>query len=269
VAGVYQYRIGFCIGIAISLFPAAAQPAAWTLSEGTGQAIMTTTTTSAERSFDGSFGATTATPRYNKFEFDALMEYGWTDNLTLIATPSLQHIDVAAPFNGQRTGLGDFEFGARYRLMQGNAWVFSAQTTVLAPGTGDVANPAAIGYTDVETDVRGLFGYSFSIFDRPAFANLEFAERFRFGDLPDEFHSDLTFGLEASKKWLLLAQSFNVMSEGAGSAPFASYEYYKLQLSAVYRFTPWLALQVGGITTYAGRNALQENGVVVGLWYRF
>jgi len=56
---------------------------------------------------------------------------------------------------------------------------------------------------------------------------------------------------------------------GAGSVPFSSYEYYKLQLSAVYSLTPAVSLQLGGFTTYAGRNALQENGVLFGAWYRY
>ncbi|MEA2990587.1 MAG: hypothetical protein QOG83_3298, partial [Alphaproteobacteria bacterium] len=29
------------------------------------------------------------------------------------------------------------------------------------------------------------------------------------------------------------------------------------------------AVQAGGFTTFSGRNALQENGLVVGAWYRF
>ncbi len=68
----------------------------------------------------------------------------------------------------------------------------------------------------------------------------------------------------------MLLQSFNVISEGAGSAPFfPSYAYSKLQLSAVYSMTPKLSLQLGGFTTFGGRNALQENGLVVGAWYKF
>lgn len=66
-----------------------------------------------------------------------------------------------------------------------------------------------------------------------------------------------------------MAQSFNVVSEGAGAAPFTSYDYYKLQLSAVYALSRRLPLQFGGFTTYAGHNARQENGVILGTWYRF
>jgi hypothetical protein len=48
------------------------------------------------------------------------------------------------------------------------------------------------------------------------------------------------------RRWLLLAQSFNGISEGSGVSIFGcSYEYYKLQLSAVYELTPTWALQGG------------------------
>jgi protein XagA len=49
----------------------------------------------------------------------------------------------------------------------------------------------------------------------------------------------------------------------------ASYDYEKLQLSAVYALTDIWSLQFGGYTTYAGRNALQENGVLLGVWRQF
>jgi hypothetical protein len=37
----------------------------------------------------------------------------------------------------------------------------------------------------------------------------------------------------------------------------------------VYDLTPKLALQLGGYSTYWGRDALQENGLVAGAWYKF
>ena len=48
-----------------------------------------------------------------------------------------------------------------------------------------------------------------------------------------------------------------------------SYNYHKLQLSVVYDLTPQWAIQAGAFTTFAGRNALQENGILLGTWYKF
>ena len=84
-----------------------------------------------------------------------------------------------------------------------------------------------------------------------------------------EFHADLTFGVRLAPRWLLLIQSFNVLSEGSGTWGFSSYDYEKAQLSVVYAVSAALSLQVGGFSTYAGRNAIQENGLVLGAWHKF
>ncbi len=255
------------LGVGFVLLPTAASAGAWTLPEGTGEVDLTLTATSAYQAF---YGSTLApTPRYDKIDPQARIEYGITDAFTAILAPSLQSVDIAAPTGAQRTGLGYTEFGGRYRLFQNDSWVFSGQATLAVPGTFDNANPAAVGYTDIETDVRGLIGHGFSLYGLPAFVDLQFAERLRSGAPPNEFHADLTFGVEPMRRWIVLAQSFNVVSEGSGKAPFTSYDYYKFQLSAVYALTPTVSLQLGGVTTYAGRNALQENGLVAGVWCKF
>ena len=258
-----------CVGVGLGVLasPCAALAGAWTLPQGSGQAVLTTTASSANSAFDGS-GLAPA-PRYNKLEPQGLLEYGLTDQLTLILAPGLQHVDIATPTDARRTGLGYTEFGGRYRLLQAESWVLSGQATMRVPGTNATSNPAAIGYTGVETDIRGLAGYGFTFRAMPAFVDLQVAQRFRAGAPPNELRADATLGLQVAPQWLLLAQSFNVISEGAGSAPFASYEYYKLQLSAVYSLTAAVSLQLGGFTTYAGRNALQENGMIFGAWYRY
>ena len=80
-----------------------------------------------------------------------------------------------------------------------------------------------------------------------------------------------TLGVKVSPQWLLLVQSFNVVSEGAGVAlSTAAATTTKKSNSA--RSIPWRPnwwLQGGGFSTYAGRNALQENGLIFGLWHQF
>lgn len=262
-----------CVRVALSMAGvlAASGPAwagAWTLDAGHGQIVVTATPSSADEAFDGT-RALTLTPRYNKFEFQTLFEYGVADWLTAILSPGLQHIDIAAPVGARRTGLGYTEFGARTRILQGENWILSGQATFRLPGTFDTANPAAIGYNGIEQDVRLLFGYSFKVGAWPAFLDLQLGQRFRSGDPPNELRADATFGVRPLPQWLLLAQVFNVVSEGANPPIFPSYDYSKLQLSVVYDLTKQWSLQAGGFTTFSGRNALQENGLVFGAWYRF
>src|SRR5262249_42271746 len=154
--------------------------------------------------------------------------------------------------SASRTGLGHTEVGGRYQLFNNGSWVLSAQATARIPGTRDNVNPATFGYTDFEGDLRVLLGHNYTVAGMPAFFDLQFAHRFFEGGPPSDFRADVTFGLHRGARWMMLAQFFNVMSNGAGEPPFPSYEYYKFQLSSVYAITPKVALQVGGFTTYAG-----------------
>ncbi len=262
-------RIGAILGTALLCAPNPAHAGAWTLGERQGQVIVTGTFSQASNAFDDSRGIA-STPRYNKFELQALVEYGLTDRFTMMVAPSLQNVTIASPTDAARGGFGYIDFGGRYRFMQGTDWVFSGQALLREPGTDQADNAAAAGYTDPELDTRLLFGKSFNISGLPAFVDLQIAQRFRFGDPPDEFRFDATFGLLVAPKWLALAQSLNVISEGSGrNGTFPSYDYSKLQLSIIYNVTPEVSLQFGGFTTFSGRNSLQENGLLSAVWYKF
>jgi hypothetical protein len=256
------------LALGVMIAPATAWAAAWTLPQGTGQVLATVTASTSTSAFNDS-GRLFSVPRYDKLDADALLEYGITDQLTLMLQSGLQHIDIASPVDAARTGLDYTDFGARYRLFQADGWVLSGQALLQLPGTTNQWNPAAIGYTDIEGDFRMLLGKGFSIGELPAFIDFEVAQRERGDGAPDEFHADGTFGVQVLPRWLLLAQSFNVISEGAGSPTFGKYDYFKVQLSAVYSVTSDWAVQGGAFTTYAGSNALQENGAVLGVWYKF
>jgi hypothetical protein len=260
--------LGRALAVGLMASPTAAFAGAWTLNTGEGVAIVTASPSQADKAFDGT-NSLQSIPRYSKGELQALFEYGATDWLTLIFSPSLQHVAIGGPVDANRTGFGYTDIGGRMRLLEGNSWVLSAQTTLRMPGTFDRSNVAAIGYSEPEIDVRGLFGHSFAVGVWPAFVDIQVAERLRFGGPPNEFRTDVTFGLEPYDRWLLLMQSFNVISEGAGSWGYPSYSYSKLQLSVVYTVTSALSLQLGGYTAYSGRNALQENGMVLGAWFKF
>ena len=260
--------LGLLLAVGLMVFPTAVFAGAWTLNGGQGDAILTATPSEGTQVFDP-YGKLQPFPRYSKDEAQGWIEYGATDWLTVITAPSLQHVSVEAPYEGQRTGLGYTDLGGRVRLWTQDSWVLSVQSTFRMPGTFDKYSTATIGYYDPEIDTRALLGYSFKAGQWPAFVDIEMAERLRFDGPPNEFRSDLTFGVRPLEKWLFLLQSFNVVSEGSGTWGIPSYDYYKFQVSAVYDVTPALSLQLGAFTTYAGRNALQENGLVFGAWYKF
>jgi hypothetical protein len=265
---IKRAALRFMMAVGLMSHATVAFAGAWTLDEGTGGLYFTGTAMQASRAFTTG-SSLQPIPHYNKDEAQALIEYGVTNWFTAMFAPSLQHVDIGQPFGGERSGLGYTDIGGRARIWSDESWVVSGQVTFRVPGTFEHTNTAAIGYTDPEVDIRGLAGLSFKAGTMPAFIDLEMAQRIRIGGPPSEFRTDLTFGIRPIERWLFLAQSFNVTSEGAGTWGFGSFGYYKFQLSAVYDLTTALSLQLGGYSTYWGRNALQENGLVVGAWYKF
>ncbi len=260
-------RLGiYVLAIGLTASPLPVFAAAWTQESGHGEVIATTTASRADRSFDGSRNLH-ASPRYQKFDMQVRGEYGATDRLTLILGPGFQHIKIGTSSNS-RSGTPIYaELGARYCVAEGSNWVLSGQATVHLTADADAATP--VDRTGTEIDLRGLFGYSFSLAKRPAFLDVQVAHRFRSNGSPNEVHADVTFGVKPSAKWLLMAQLFSVVSEGAGRPGFPSYDYYKFQPSVVYHLNERWSAQAGAFTTYTGRHSIQENGLVFAVWYKF
>lgn len=249
------------------VLPAPAWASAWTQPQGQGQIIVTGVYSNSTRGYD-SDGNTIDIGDYEKVEAYVLAEYGLTDELTLIVNPSFRHVGIEGP-GGNTTGLGYTEIGARYRIAEGNGWVVSLQGTARIPGTKRRDSLAQVGNTDAEYDLRALVGHGFRLGGMDAFMDIQGSYRLRDGDPPNEYRADITFGIRPAERVQLIAQSFNTISDGAGEGVFPSYRYHNAQLSVVYDLDERLSLQLGGIATLGGENALRERGVIAGLWYRF
>lgn len=255
--------------LAITLLPlwaGTAHAGAWPQPKGEGQVIVTGIYSDSEKGYDAQ-GKTVDIDDYTKAEVYALMEYGVTDDLTVMLTPSLSHVKVQ---NGDdSTGLGYTELGARYRLAQGSGGVFSLQGSLRLPGKKRRDNIAQIGATDSEIDLRALAGTSFKFAGKDGFLDVQGGYRIRNGGPANEFRLDATVGVRPSDKLLLMAQSFNVVSDGRGTGVFGKARYSNVYLSGVYDVTPQWSLQLGAMGTLGGRNALRERGVLVAIWRRF
>ncbi|MEP9376719.1 hypothetical protein ABLE91_08415 [Aquabacter sp. CN5-332] len=247
-----------------------ARAGAWTQKESEGSAYLQTIATSSDQAFDGD-GDLFAAQTYDKVSTQLFLEYGASDWLTLLVAPELVQIDVGAPASAGYSGFGYTEIGARLRLAYGENWIVSAQGLARIPGAKANEGVAAIGYLDGEAEARFMVGLTFEVWELPSFLDLEVAQRFRTGAAPDEIHFDATLGVRVAPQWLLLAQSFNVISEGAGEAPVfgLSYEYYKVQAGGMYDVTPHFSLLLAVVSTWYARNAPQENGIVGAALYRY
>ena len=252
--------------LAMAAMPADVRAAAWTMPAGQGRTIITGIYSHSGDSFDAGGNAYNAND-YNQYQVYFQTEYGLTDNLTLLATPSLRRVTVQ---NGDDSfGLGYTELGARYKVAGGGNFVFSVQATGFIPGKKRRDVVVQIGSTDPQYDLRAQIGYAFDVAGVQGFTIAEGAYRFRSGDEPNEVHGDFTLGVHASKRLLLLASSYNTWSDGRGPGIFPAYRYSSVYAGAVYDLTDHVSVQLGGLATATGRNALRERGVYSGFWIKF
>jgi hypothetical protein len=244
----------------------AAFAGAWPQDAGKGLVIVTASGSDSTKGYDAN-GHKIDIADYKKREGFALIEYGLTDTITLIAQPSFRHVSVQGGTTSD--GLGYTDLGARALVARGKNSVFSLQATGRIPGVRRQDSLAQVGSTGAETDLRSLAGTSFKIGKADAFLEAQGAYRFRFGAPPNEFHADLTFGVRPVPRFLLLAQSFNTWSDGRGRGVFGRYRYHNIQTSAVLDIDKHWSIQAGALGTAGGENALRERGLLFGLWRKF
>lgn len=256
----------FAALIALGTLASPARAGPWTMPKGEGRVIVTTIYSHAGQSFDGDGDSV------NAADYDQLMaffaaEYGVTEDITLLATPSLRRIEVED--DSTSFGIENVELGARWRLFHNDRWVVSAQGTAFIPGNSRRARVAQIGSNDAQYDARLQVGHGFASGKLSGFASIEGGYRFRSGDAPDEYHADATLGIHATSRLILIGNFFNTWSNGAGRGNYPSYSYSNLYAGGVYEVRPGLSFQLGGLATVTGRNALRERGIYSGLWVKF
>lgn len=246
------------------LIPCAAHAGAWTEKADHAQIIAETTWSTAANSFDSS-GDANRPALFEKWLSTVYIEYGWNDRLTLILAPEYAHARVGAVGVGTTTA-NDFavEGGVRYRIT--NAFgVLSVEADAKTAGAYamSVSADRAAGR---QLEARLLYGTNFRLFRRNGFADFEGGYRWIAGARPSEFPIDITLGLQATRRTLILAQSFNVIASNDAQPPYKYYRQHKLELSTVTRLSNRISVQSGAFISPAGQNSLVERGAVLALW---
>ena len=246
----------------------ASSAGAFLLPEGQGQFIAGLGYSEGSRRFDRT-GPAVPTAPYRKAEASGYLEYGLTSWLSIIAAPTLSHETGSAASNSV-TGSDSSAFGARLQLFGSASAVVAVQALVQPPiGRGSQASELADGGArSLAADLRVMGGWSFRMGGLPAFIDVEPGVRLRADPFPDEARLDLTVGVRPLPRLMLLVQDFGAFAPSDGPL-IARAAYSKLQGSAVYDLSPVWSVQVGGVHTIAGRNAIRETGPFGALWYRF
>ena len=245
--------------------PDVANAGAWTLPAGETQIITGVTYSTANAKF-GSSGAVPA--QFHKIFAQSYMEHGLTDRLTLVLVPEYATATEADP--GQplmhATNFA-VEGGLRYRVTDAIG-MLSVQASYQTSGGFDTPI-AVVRKSGSEIEARLLYGLNFHLFRRDAFVDAEVGQRWITGARPDETAADLTLGLHWSKKFTIMAQTFNIISAGKGDPPYTYFRSHKLQLAFVQRLWKGVSLETGAYFSPAGENALAERGTLAALWVHF
>lgn len=239
---------------------------AWTLAPGQTKTFVASSFTYGDHGFDDA-GKLVRVPEYRKFELSARLEYGVRQWLTAIAHAELREDRVDTPVTPTLIApvshsFGSIAGGARLRLHKAPNWVFSTQLLASSGGFDSalLGDPSDGPYVEG----RALVGASRTVAGKPMFVDLQAAYRVRTnGDDADEIRIDATVGARVLPRWTVLAQSFSTFEVSEET------QYHKLSVGVVRQITDRLQMEVSGLVTVYGRNAVRETGGKIAFWYDY
>ena len=271
-----RYRLLPAFISILFLNPNTAFAGAWTQAQDGIQLIVTGNYYSAEKMWDNQ-GQKQSQPTYSKYELNPYIEYGLRDDLTLGANILLDraHQDAAAGSGRTNFDIGDSEFFLRKRLINSSGYVMSVEPMIKLPSPENSSSQPRVGSSHPDLGLSIANGYGFSAWGLNHFADLDVQYRHRLGPSKDQVKISGTVGIGLTQRWMLMPQTFlTYRTSHNQTVTFTQsssddYNLIRLQLSAVYKMTDSLSLQMGGYGDIDGKNAGIGRGVLIALWKQF
>lgn len=238
------------------LITGVASASAWPAPAGKTQAIAKYERQSAGQGFDSQGRLVNIGQRRDETA-SVFVEHGLSERLTLQAKAGVtrghdQWVDYS--------GRGPIELGLRWAVRRDDHSALSVLLGAAEAGAGRNAGYAAPGQGSLDLEARVLYGRSATWRGRPVYLDVQAARLKREG-LADENRLDVTLGLRATSKVLVLAQTYAGEAERRG----ANSRWLKSEVSVVRTFGSWSA-QLGWRDTVTGRETARDRGVVLALW---
>lgn len=255
------YRLLVALCVAPCLLPSAALPAQWTVKPG-GWFMSHGFNTGRfpDRFSSGPFATENA---LEKRDWGMYFIYGWKEGLSVGLGQGFARLEDKR--NGQSTtttGFGATGLFVMKRLAQGKGGILSIQPRVDLPLLYDTEARPVLGPVSTDAEIRLLYGNGFSALGTRGFVSASAgAAAWRRG--ADEIRYDLTVGLDAGPRLLLMAQAFNVAAFEAGDL---AYSATKIGGSAVWRVSKGVGIQAGYFGGVSGKNTARERTASVGIW---
>ena len=246
--------------LALACAGGSAYAGAWPTPKGDTQLILKVEDEQGGEGYDPSRNRV-AIPYQRQDYLSLFLEHGLTSSLTLQAKASYTSgEDQFVRYSGR----GPIELGLHWAAFQRGRTVISFYAGGLYNGVGQNAYYARPDIGHYDGELRALFGQSARIAGHETFVDAEVAHLFRSGGLADENRFDLTAGVYATPKWLVLFQSYS----GATDDSVVKSDWVKLEGGVVRHLGPW-SLQAGWRGVVYGRETPISSGPVIGVWRRF
>lgn len=245
-----------------AVFATSAQAGAWPMPKGEGQVITRYERQTADQAFDGKGAGVPIEPRWDESAI-AFVEYGLTDRITFQG--KVGYARGANAFAGYE-GATPVELGLRWMAVRRGRTVVSLYGGAISPGEGQNAVYVSRKPSDGELEARLLVGRSERYWRRPVFVDAQLARLWRFG-AANETRLDVTMGVDLTRDWLLLAQTYGGETDGAGDGLRPG--WVNGEFSAVRRFPGGWRAQLGWRTASQGRDTTAGAGPVAAVWRRF
>jgi hypothetical protein len=247
-----------CVALAVVAAPVAAQwtvqPGAWFMSHGFNVGRFPDRFSSGPEATENAL---------EKRDWGMYFIYGWKEGLSIGLGQGYARLEDKR--NGTSTitsGFGATGLFVMKRLAQGKGGVLAIQPRVDLPLLYDTEQRPVLGPVSTDAELRLLYGNGFGALGTRGFVSASAgAAMWRTG--ADEVRYDLTVGLDAGPRLLVMAQAFNVAAFERGDL---AYSATKLGGSAVYRVSPRVGIQAGYFAGVSGKNTARERTASIGLW---
>ncbi len=160
------------------------------------------------------------------------------------------------------TGFGATGLFVMKRIAQGRGGVLAIQPRIDLPLLYDTADRPVLGPVSADAEVRLLYGTGYGLGSRRGFLSAS-AGIAPWREGPSEVRYDLTLGLDASRRILVMGQAFNVAAFSDGNL---AYSATKLGASAMLRLSPRVGVLAGYYAGVSGRNTARERTLSLAIW---
>lgn len=259
MSGAVRRRRVLFAGFA-ALASTSAEAGAWPRPKGETEAILKLEAVRAVEGFDLDGLPAPLPAEREERRLSLYVEHGLTDRITLTAKLAAESgRDAFVDYDGR----GPTELGVRARLFERKGAVVSASAAWVLPGEGRNAGYAAPGEGEGDLDARVLVGRSGRWLGRSGFVEVQAVRVFR-RDLPDETRLESTMGIDLTRRWTVMAQTFAGAADGDGGPAWANTE-----VSVLRRIGEHWRVQVGWLAPVSGRETPAASGPVVAVWRSF